>query len=407
MRTLFHTALLSTCMILAGATGRAEAPAAVRLANGALFQGEAEEPTPEGLKVRTPTGTRVIPWKTLSPGTRYRYEPLYRANFMAVVSGLPRSMWTNRPSAPVSKPGGRRPSKTKGESKPSSESSDAGTSASKGSLRLADNLRYENIPPILSDTIPDLQLHRPVHTLSMAIQYGPCTNDVACFVFDLTSADAAPDEMYAYAPGLADYRTPRRIKALKQKKGYTYTARFKKIALQSRFGRIAAYYELRFFGISGRTPPLQMRINVKLRAGSLLSRFTLGGKPSVVVKGRGTIQPTAILDLPILWMRLDTSHDQVRLVGNLKMSGLKLCPRMGMSRDVKFSIVEKATGKKIKSDTIRLDEDMFEHEYGLVYDLRNVQLESGHKYTVSAAIDLGPILGEVSFKQTFTVPARS
>jgi hypothetical protein len=70
-----------------------------RLANGKPVKGEVKEATDEGLKVLLPEGEKVLPWKTLSIGTRYRYQPLFRANFDAVIEGVPPSQWTKQPPA--------------------------------------------------------------------------------------------------------------------------------------------------------------------------------------------------------------------------------------------------------------------------------------------------------------------
>ena len=48
--------------------------AAIRLANGVALEGAFKAAAPEGLTVETARGTRVVPWKYLSAGTRWRYE---------------------------------------------------------------------------------------------------------------------------------------------------------------------------------------------------------------------------------------------------------------------------------------------------------------------------------------------
>ena len=48
--------------------------ASVRLANGVVVEGTFVSATPEGITVQTPKGVKVLPWKYLSAGTRWRYE---------------------------------------------------------------------------------------------------------------------------------------------------------------------------------------------------------------------------------------------------------------------------------------------------------------------------------------------
>ena len=45
-----------------------------RLVNGTILEGAVQQAVPEGLTVRGPKGVMTVPWKYLSPGTRYRYE---------------------------------------------------------------------------------------------------------------------------------------------------------------------------------------------------------------------------------------------------------------------------------------------------------------------------------------------
>jgi len=46
----------------------------MRLANGAPVEGTFKSAAPEGLTVQSAKGTKVLPWKYLSAGTRWRYE---------------------------------------------------------------------------------------------------------------------------------------------------------------------------------------------------------------------------------------------------------------------------------------------------------------------------------------------
>lgn len=63
----------------------------LRLANGAVIPGELAQVKPEGLEIRTPTGTRLYNWPTLSLGTRYRYQPNFRSGYLGLLEGLPAS----------------------------------------------------------------------------------------------------------------------------------------------------------------------------------------------------------------------------------------------------------------------------------------------------------------------------
>ncbi len=69
----------------------------VRLVNGSVVEGEVTDVNNNGLIVRTPEGDVTLAWETLSPGTRFRYQPEYRANYGAILEGLPPAARTNRP----------------------------------------------------------------------------------------------------------------------------------------------------------------------------------------------------------------------------------------------------------------------------------------------------------------------
>jgi len=46
----------------------------IRLANGMPVEGAFKSAAPEGLTVQSAKGTKLLPWKYLSAGTRWRYE---------------------------------------------------------------------------------------------------------------------------------------------------------------------------------------------------------------------------------------------------------------------------------------------------------------------------------------------
>ena len=67
----------------------------IKLANGTIVQGDVVQAKDEGLAIKTAEGEKTLAWKTLSAGTRFRYQPSYRANFDHILKGDPASMRTN------------------------------------------------------------------------------------------------------------------------------------------------------------------------------------------------------------------------------------------------------------------------------------------------------------------------
>jgi hypothetical protein len=92
-----HAGMAIVAFSLLAVVASAQPP---RLANGLAIRGEVIRATDTGLEIGTAPGkTRVYPWKTLSAGTRYRYQPIFRANFEAVLKGDPAAARTNRTAA--------------------------------------------------------------------------------------------------------------------------------------------------------------------------------------------------------------------------------------------------------------------------------------------------------------------
>ena len=79
-----------------GAAGLAVADT-VRFVNGTVVDGDVVAARDDGLVVRTPRGEQTLPWETLSAATRFRHQPVFRANFKAVLEGLPAAARTNEP----------------------------------------------------------------------------------------------------------------------------------------------------------------------------------------------------------------------------------------------------------------------------------------------------------------------
>ena len=66
-----------------------DAETLVRLANGRTVPGQVLQVTDAGIEMQTSKGKKTFPWRALSAGTRFRFQPSYRANFSAVLRGEP------------------------------------------------------------------------------------------------------------------------------------------------------------------------------------------------------------------------------------------------------------------------------------------------------------------------------
>lgn len=88
MERSLHLFVWSVVLLVMAASATADEAAAIRLANGRTVPGAVLQVTASGLEIQTPNGkTRTVPWKILSAGTRFRYQPDFRTNFNAVLEG--------------------------------------------------------------------------------------------------------------------------------------------------------------------------------------------------------------------------------------------------------------------------------------------------------------------------------
>ncbi len=369
----------------------------IRLANGVTIKGEVKQATAGGLEVQTPTGLRTYTWETLSTSTRFRYQPLYRANFDAILQGLPPSARTNAPV--IEKPA---PAVTPAPVAVVT-SAPAPAAVTPSSLIIFDQAQYDNVEPINTSQIPGLQLRAADQATYLGIQYGPAAKDVAYLVFDTKSAGEPRDALFIYSPTLANYNTPVRIGGFKKSVGEERVVSFKKFKLNGVFGQIAALFDIECSYSVAQTNGLNVLIFSELSKGDIKSRFLLQGQMADLVQGDGVVNTKGVIDLPVLWLGLDLVTGAPRLVGNLNMSHLRFVPKEGMDSKVIVTITDEK-GAELQREAIKLDDSSLTQPYGIVCNLKKVT--PGQPCLVKASIDLGPFLGSATFEEKITVPAR-
>lgn len=367
----------------------------VRLGNGVVVKGDVIQISNSGLEVKTQTGNKTYTWETLSPATRYYYQPLFRANYELVLQGRPSSAWTNPAEEAVATLPTQEAAETaKPEEKPVEQAP--------ASLNVFEQAAYENVTPITSVQIPGLRLRTPASATYIGFQYGPLAQEVIYFVFDTKNAQEIFDTMYVYAPALPAYSNSVQVGGMKRSSGDTKAITFKKVKFNTRFGQVDALYEAECTYTAAQTNQLYVTIATELTKGDTRSRFTLGGEPTDVLQGEGLISVKGILDFPILWLGLDLAAPMPRLVGNLNMAQMKMAPRDGMDNRVTITITDDKSVVAQK-EQIKLDETSLNQKYGIICELR--KLTPGQSYTVQSGLDLGPFIGEISFDDKFTLPA--
>ncbi len=118
----------------------------------------------------------------------------------------------------------------------------------------------------------------------------------------------------------------------------------------------------------------------------------------------GEINVRGIIDLPVMWVGLDPASVEPKLVGDLRMSSMKLCPKRGMDNVVMIEILDEGGTETIDAMGIKIDEAALERDYSISCKLP--KLDAGKTYQVQASIDLGPFLGVINYNDKFTIPQR-
>lgn len=365
----------------------------IRLANGVILRGTVLQATDAGLELQTATGTRTYSWETLSVGTRYRYQPVFRVNYDSVLQGLPPSARTNVPDVEKT---AAAPTAPKQEAQPA-----ALTAPQVSSLKIFDQAEYQNVDAIPISRFPNLQLRTPDLASFLGLQYGPGRNDVAYLGFDTKGKDDPRDALFVYSPGYAAYSNTIKVAGFKKSSASGKIATFKKFKLSSQFGVVSAEYEVECTASGLQTNVVILNISATLSKDDVKNRFLLNGEISDVVQGEGVINVKGIMDLPVLWIGLDLISGTPRLVGNLNMSHLKLVPKEGVDNRVTL-VIKNEQGEEVQRESIKLDESTFEQKYGIACDVKKPA--AGQLYTVKATLDLGPFLGLASCEEKFTIP---
>ena len=393
MRAKLHIAALTAVIALA-----AQAPAIaqeVRLANGMVVKGEVVGSGSDGLQIKTPLGPKTYSWETLSPSTRYRYQPVFRANYSSVLRGLPAHMRTNEPDteAVIETP------------EPAQEPEAAGvtpeTAAGPDTSLLFDQFEYQHITPIQSGAFPGVDLRSAAYASYIGFQYGPGRDDVLYLAFDTKGPTELSDVLFVYSPGAAEFKSTQRITGFKKGSGSARVVSYRKLKTSAAFGNITANMEFDVETVGLMTNELTLTLTVELSREKTRSRFTLNQKFSDLLHGAGLIPVKGVLDLPMLWLALDSAEGTPRLAGNLNMSNMKLAPRDGMDNRVVITLTDE-NGATAHKESVRLDTASFASPYGIVSEVKKAQPEVA--YTLKASIDLGPFLGPAEFEDQITIP---
>lgn len=375
---------------------------AVRFVNGTTIPGNVTGVNNEGVQIRTSTGVRTLTWDTLSPGTRYRYQPLYRANYQAVLQGVPRARWTNAADPQV-----EAELKNLSASVPSSSEAPAQKPAvvpeRSQSLNIFDNLRFAPVEVFRSSAFPGASFRDLEMASFVGFQYGSAATDVVYFAFEAAGPNELSDVVFVYSPGTAEFTNTVKIKGFKKTAGTEPRITFRSIRVQTAFGKVRAILEFEPEITGSARGSVFLTITGSLTYDRDSSRFQLVRNFSDLLTGDGIVPVKGIWDLPSLWMACRPKPDggaQATLI--LSMGNLVFVPRSGMESRAALTITDSA-GQVVYRDTVKMD--LFPPPLdGIVTDIKRVS--AGQTYKVDARIDLGPFLGVASATEKLEMPAR-
>lgn len=361
---------LAAAALLGGSGAWADAEE-IRLANGVVVRGEIRQATDSGLEFKTESGGRTYPWYTLSPATRYRLQPAYRANFKDILAGRPagerQAVATSiREAAPPA-------------------------AASSALLALDDNARITAIDPA---KIPDWGAVSPDSTLSWALRYGPGSKHAAVFLFDVKAAKQLPEHLTVYdlQDGRLDQLEPRRD----QRDGQAVVS-FGPVRREAAYGAVRVTLDVTVSVLEKKPAEVQVDVQVQLSGPSGSATFGLSGAPASVVVGRKKIAVRDFLMTPSLSVVPEVRDAKPQLIGHIRMGRLKLWPRDGMDRIVDIQIRE---GSRVvwanKLNLVPAGDREPSLELG--------GLARGKSYDVSARANLGAYLGELTYQDTLAIP---
>ncbi len=373
----------------------------VRLTNGSAVQGSVTGITDEGLQVKTPTGVRTFTWDSLAASTRFRYQAFFRANYDAVVRGIPRARWSNAPD-PVFERELSRMVESGGQASAPGQTAPptAAPAASSAPALIFEDITYAQPAPLEASSFPNASFRNLDYASFIAFQYGTSATDVLYMAFDAPGPSDMADILYVFSPGAAEFAKTVQIKGFKRGSGADRRCTYRKIRVQAVYGKTPAVieFEPETGGIG--TNELFLTINVDLNRDRTRSNFDLARRFTDLQHGAGVIAVHGILDMPNLWVGARTSGGSAEALLLLSMSNMPLIPRDGMDTRAALTVTGDA-GEVVYRDSVKMN--LFPPPLdGIAAPLRRVT--AGKTYSLTATMNLGPFLGNAEASGQFVMP---
>lgn len=367
------------------ASHAAEAPP-VRLVTGRVVEGEVLEVTPSGLLVQTARGKVELPWYTLSPGTRYRYDEVYREAFDKILRGLelPERRGTRRRSPTIrSQEAAGRSGGGPGTNAPAAEASRSGV--------ILKYVAYKESEPLSGKDLP-VEIPATGRLFAHGWQYGPNKDDVL-YVLPLYDKEGSPEKLFVYTPAAPEFKNPGPIRGIRKKTNYGREVSYPPIQLQADFGPLHAQYRVRIRVRSNAEDEWICEVETGLKLGDVASYFTLQRKFEPAPIDR-RVPVDIILDQPMLLLKVNHLPQGITLDGDIRMGQFRLIPGRGVSDEVELTLKDAATGEVIRADTISLKECDITEWY--LYTFKLELPPADRTWLAEVRLDLGPILGDLT-----------
>jgi len=360
-------------------------------ASGRVIKGRVLGSTATGLRIETSRGPLEIPWYTLSPATRYRYDERFRNAFRQILRGQPIGARAGQPSARSKSAGKKKPGGRSRGSETAPVPAGEAVEADTASGMLMKYLTYREVPLVSVADIP-AELPAGGVTRCWALQFGPESSNVLYLVMVEDASGGWPRALVAYAPGVPELDPPKNLHGMRKTTERGREMNYPAVKLEAFFGKLRAQYSIRLQARLGAEVQWICRVDTALRTGNLLSRFRLE-RECKPVTATGRCPVDILLDRPLMVLRTSTGRNRVVATGDVRMGRFRLVPGRGMADAVELSVKNTASGEVLQQQEAELQERDISERYLFRSELPKPP--AGQVWLVEARLDLGPILGDV------------
>lgn len=342
----------------------------VRFVNGTPVKGEVTSVKPEGLEITNGEAGKVYPWSAFAAGTRFRFDPLYRANFSLAQQGKPMSRWTNAPES----------------------TTDSGSAPA-----AVQPMTFSAFPPLAARSrasLAGLELNDAARALTWGFRYGPGETEVAYVAIEPGGDDGLPTTLLLWSD---PNQRAERLRGSRRAVGDEATVSFRKQRFRSTREGVDVQCDLALSVSTLAEGVFNVALDVELKKGDAVSSFTLYGPPPGMLVGDGDIVAQDLLVSPLMKLAISAGS----LSGDIRMGRLRFIPRSGMDKAVSV-VISDARNNAVMEEKVLFQDGKQAEIATLALPLKS--LVTGQRYSMQSGIDLGPFFGALRYGETFVAP---